>query len=111
MLISPPYRALVVQWIGHSPAKGEMQVRFLPRAQTSGVGVCPRERWEHFRAGIEDPEHIFERYHAKKCEGCTETVSFDKRTRDPPGGLKTLNIFLSVTTPKNALDFHTPLTI
>jgi hypothetical protein len=24
--------ALVVQWIGHSPAKGEMQVRFLPRA-------------------------------------------------------------------------------
>ena len=25
--------ALVVQWIGHGPAKAEMQVRFLPRAQ------------------------------------------------------------------------------
>ena len=31
--IDPLKSALVVQWIGHSPAKGEMQVRFLPRAQ------------------------------------------------------------------------------
>ncbi len=26
---------LVVQWIGHSPAKGEMQVRFLPGSHFS----------------------------------------------------------------------------
>ena len=33
---------LVVQWIGHSPAKGEMQVRFLPGSPVRARFLCTR---------------------------------------------------------------------
>src|SRR3989344_3251341 len=45
-------RAPVVQWIGHFPAKEEMQVRFLPRGNERGE--LPREGASaRPRAGIE----------------------------------------------------------
>lgn len=76
--------ALVVQRIGHSPAKGEMQVRFLPRAQIQKRATqvvifvsALEDVWETSVQESKTLRAFFLSFRKKKSAGCTAPVRRD----------------------------------